>query len=183
MTNTMVKHLIFQIFIVFLLIQLAYAAEPKYYSLYLNNEKGEISIVEKKLIIYDVYIPEKRAGEFAATITDFSGNSLYSEEFSFPTHMRIFDANEEVIEQELESSSIVLFLPYYKNGKSISVYDENGKEKLSIDVSKYSTEGRGLFDLLLENWLLILFAAGILFVAGVIALALLKGRKEGNDGE
>ena len=97
--------------------------------------------------------------------------------------MRIFDANEEVIEQELESSSIVLFLPYYKNGKSISVYDENGKEKLSIDVSKYSTEGRGLFDLLLENWLLILFAAGILFVAGVIALALLKGRKEGNDGE
>src|SRR3989344_2538433 len=102
MTNTMVKHLIFQIFIVFLLIQLAYAAEPKYYSLYLNNEKGEISIVEKKLIIY---------------------------------------------------------------------------------VSKYSTEGRGLFDLLLENWLLILFAAGILFVAGVIALALLKGRKEGNDGE
>ncbi len=179
----MVKHLILQIFIALLLIQLAYATEPNYYSIYLSNEKGEISLVEEKLLAYAIHIPENHGGEFSAAISDFSGNSLYSEEFSFPTHVRIFDANEEVIEQELESSSIVLFLPYYKNAKSISIYDKDGEEKLSIDISKYSTEGQGLIDILSANWLLILFAAGILFVVGVIAFAVLKGRKEEEYGE
>lgn len=97
---------------------------------------GELSLVDIELVEGrgpDRYV-EPEVGYTAKVISDI-GSTLYFFKFEVPT--KVF-AEPGII--QLDETVFNLFTPYFANGKSIDIYDENDQLKLSIDVSRFAKE-------------------------------------------
>ena len=87
---------------------------------------------------------------FMLRVVSIRGQVLHSFKFLIETTPirdplpNIFDENgTQVVIPEAEISlpketSVILVAPYFKNAKSIEIFDENDKLLLSVDVSKYT---------------------------------------------
>lgn len=147
----MKKNWIFLLLILFSIT--AYAQSNRlYYSLVLEYDKGEI--VKKDLFLIEA--PEQdyknQLGEgYVLMLKSFNGEELFSMKFNFPLK-KINDApldwfnkeGEQIIvpnatDKELQKSSVALSIPYFKNGKTIKIYDIKNNLKLNVDISDFAT--------------------------------------------
>ena len=142
-------------FIVFFILcsAIVFAQQNKiYYSLTLEYTKGEILKKDMFLIESPEQDYKNQPGEgYSLILKSFKEEELFSMKFNFPLK-KINDAPVDwfdkegqqiivptVTEKELDRASIALSVPYFKNGKTIEIYDKSNKLKLSIDVSEFST--------------------------------------------
>ncbi len=114
-----------------LILLIPFASAEFSYFVELNYDLGELSYTNLEVISGESY-PDLNPPEkgHIGKITDFHNKELFS--FVFEFSRIIYDLPEISL---LEESSKILTLPYYNEGRKLSIYDENGVLKLEINLS------------------------------------------------
>ncbi len=123
----------------------------KVYIINLSYDNGEISLVNA--FAKQGYAPDKKVqpeNGYEYRIVSSTNKTLYTFKFFVPWGLTLYDgcgscgsAGTTVDSKSTESASLnnvkfSLVAPYFKEAKTINVYDPNGKFKLAIDVSKFA---------------------------------------------
>jgi len=127
---------------IFLIFLNSVYALNQYYILDLKYDYGNISLIKSSVEINTEI--ENFPGEYTLKILAFDGGVLHTESFEIPK-LFIYDIVDPVTGNiiggdmmELNETNFSLKLPYYKNTKSIEIYDVNSTKLLTIDVSMYA---------------------------------------------
>lgn len=129
------------------------AVEQKAYILNLKYDEGIITKEDLKVIPGEA--PDRRIQPkigYLLELISFNNETLYSFKFNFPLEKLMvppanwFDENgnqvyipkSSEVRQRLDVVIITLVIPYFKNGKTISIYDPNNTKVLAIDVGYFA---------------------------------------------
>ena len=124
-----------------------------YVSLTLDYTDGKLSKLDIKLIQSEELLDfSKKLGDYKAVIKSFDDNVLFETYFDITTEVvpeplkEWFDEKgnqivipDKPVDMKLKDASVVVFVPYFKNGKVIEIYDKSNKLKLTIDISDFAT--------------------------------------------
>ena len=124
------------------------------YVLTLNYNLGKIT--EEQVFVTKGYIDTgyKESGIYKLRVVSFEGTVLHEQEFNFPLkpigaepkdewfdekgNQIYFPTAEESSFPVVNQATVVLFIPYFKNAKTIDVYDSDDNPVLSVDVGYYA---------------------------------------------
>lgn len=127
------------------------ASEEKVYILTLNYVKGDLFL--DNVLVKIGYSPDRKIQPdtgYQAEVISFKGNASYFFKFKVPNVVASdsFPINGEPTGglTYLDKVDFALIIPYFGDGKTINLYDENGTKKLSVDISRFS-EGECLENL------------------------------------
>src|SRR3989344_4507552 len=140
--------------LIILLVASSYAkAENLYFSIVLGYDRGAIALSSLDLVETESSLDiAQNDGQYLARMLSFSGVVLYEKRFDLPleyfnTPPREWfdeDGNQIVVpegsengERSLEISSVIIFVPYFRNAKVIEVLKEESV-LLTIDLSAYA---------------------------------------------
>ncbi|MCX6802659.1 MAG: hypothetical protein NT067_06135 [Candidatus Diapherotrites archaeon] len=127
------------------------AAQQKVYVCKVHYNRGELSLTSAYTdTAYPQKSEEKSDITYKAQIADFSEKELYTYYFYVPKYLmgsEPLDENGPIPIIELAETDFALILPFFENGKSINVYDQNTVLLLSIDVSKFAVLPKASFEL------------------------------------
>jgi hypothetical protein len=148
----------------FLLILVGVAqAESRVYFLDLKYDRGGLSLL-------DVYVTGGQAPDNANQPEDgyrcdvlSDRGILYSFRFTIPLELSVMpplDGGEPEPPVVLEEVEFSLTMPYYTEAKTIKLYDPQGVEKLSVDVSEFAEGG--------VNWDLVVATIVVVAVLGIL---------------
>ena len=144
------------------------------YSLTLNYDKQSLTLEE--LNLKEGGAPDRLnqlENGFTAKVISFDGEIIHSFKFVIDIlpdaspPKDIFDEEgnqikEPSIDSQIQETSIVLIVPYFKNAKSIEIYEGTDNLMLVIDVSKYAVKsnfGDNIIYFIIGAMILILIVA------------------------
>ena len=113
----------------------------KIYILNLDYDRGNLNLVS--VVVQHGYAPDRRIQPevgYNCSVASFSGETLYSFKFEVPNVIYapppIGGEAESGI--YLEQVNFSLTIPYFRDGKTIYIYDSNDTNVLSVDVSQFA---------------------------------------------
>ena len=119
-------------FLLFLPLINANQEENLVISLILNYDNGTLTDLETSIIETQYPLDKPTtSGNYSLKVFSFLNEELYQDYFDFD--LRIFDA--EML--DLEQTDKIIFMPYFKTGKSVNIY-KGDKEILNIDISSFA---------------------------------------------
>ena len=107
-----------------------------YYDVYLNYDAGKITLDQISVEPLLQQVIYSSVGDHSAEIVDSSGKKLYQINF-YLTAIRGRDINNWSHTYIDSNFTWQLSLPYYKLGKTLNLYDEEGTKMLAVDLSDY----------------------------------------------
>lgn len=132
-----------------------WAAPPQpVYLLKLRYDKGVV--IKESVVVQEMFFQEAKnqpGNGYLAELVSFSGQKLYSLKFDFPLIVfpapppEWFDKNGNQVyfpkkgeggPEVLDEAGIELLIPYFKDGKTINIYDLDNKKILSVDVGYFA---------------------------------------------
>lgn len=149
--NIQSKFLIILLLLAILLAGGVSAAENKIYVVNVEYKRGDMFL--KDISVNIGYAPDRKIQPdtgYKAEVISFKGNASYFFKFKVPNVVAsdVFPVEGEPAGSlvYLDEVNFALIIPYFGDGKTISIYDENGTKKLSVDISRFS-EGECLENL------------------------------------
>ncbi|MDO8741508.1 MAG: hypothetical protein Q7J54_08160 [Candidatus Woesearchaeota archaeon] len=120
------------------------AVKNKIYELNLEYNNGIIT--SKEIVVKPISIPEKRIQPtigYNLELISFSNEILDSFKFEIPLTIFVDRIDPQTGEMtgeaiRLDKTEFILKVPYFKNGKTINIYDPNNTKVLSVDVGHFA---------------------------------------------